>query len=979
MFGALLFVILLSAPLSSQATDPIVKVVYSAGKGAQEWNDGIITASPGVDYHVKMEVLRNDLAHYDLEKVIDVTLNGKSIGGCNPDGGDYDCTFFHCPTPLNWKVTAPASGLIPVRMRYTGHSWDCDCDMNDWTCSKESTVPNRTPMTAVARFTLTRVSGQESYTCPAGTTGQDLTVSWYSDGKIKNYEDMQASCSSKNSRICSYTELCPAGQGNAPVGGQQVSENMWAPVLDDNTENWVQVGNAHAAQGGMCTKVTVLHPLNSDVGSWWNARDGGVTWKRIYSCCEGGEKPSILVTTTSTETTIPAGTRCSKPVTIANANIHGEATIGVNQEYVVMCNQGFALPPSISNVLTCSEHGTLSNLGKIKCKSCISNTYSGGFNGFSKALNGYNFRQGDPFAQIDPGFRGAIFDGTAKDTDGCDMGSKAPGFTVDRELSCQTDLSVTVHRSFNSLSQKLEEETSKSGGIQIGVEMDVTLEASIGVEKGPVSASAGGSVSFKVPPPFKSGWSESTSMQQARKFFGKSAGSIAIAKASCSLWSVRQDSISKPMLSATFKDALQYLNDHNHKSCAEQQTAFRKFMKNYGTHYFQTVIFGASYATYTEFSERASSMLNDNALKACSAESSSWQLGIAIGGSSASNGCNAEATSALNGISNGRTTRYQVTRGSKPAANTANWAQMAFTPVPIHFTLAPIVNVLSDRNLGSQIGLKVDGSRLRNWVIPMYWNYCKTMGISCEAGCDIAYCAECNTGGLTCKRCQASHAGDGTETCKKTVCGIPSIANAIVAPQKMEYPLGEKVSISCHNSHKLTGTSVLTCGQNNQWSATPTCEEKFACVGGTKSGTYIDDSLLCDGNNDCGDCSDESKSCSKPCKTWMYNRHQLECRNTGKIISTDKMCDGVNDCGDCTDEDCTDSSAIGCKIKCQHGIGGEHAGNKGDSSYCDYCDYGMGDCDYDSECRSDDCGNNNCRMQTGTLRDQFAWDDDCCQ
>ena len=78
----------------------------------------------------------------------------KSIGGCNPDGGDTDCTFFHCQVTSASATVVSQTGIIAVRMDFTGHSHDCDCDLQTWECSAENTVGGRTPVTAVGRFTL---------------------------------------------------------------------------------------------------------------------------------------------------------------------------------------------------------------------------------------------------------------------------------------------------------------------------------------------------------------------------------------------------------------------------------------------------------------------------------------------------------------------------------------------------------------------------------------------------------------------------------------------------------------------------------------------------------------------------------------------------------------------------------------------------------------------------------------------------------
>ena len=136
----------------------IIQVVYSDGSTATASNTGTISVASGVTYSIGMEVLRNDLGSAN-ERVSGVTFNGQSIGACNPDGGDYDCTFYNCNSELTTSTYTATSDTINVDLTYTGHSYDCDCDMNDWSCSKEGTVAGRTAMTAVARFTLIPIPG----------------------------------------------------------------------------------------------------------------------------------------------------------------------------------------------------------------------------------------------------------------------------------------------------------------------------------------------------------------------------------------------------------------------------------------------------------------------------------------------------------------------------------------------------------------------------------------------------------------------------------------------------------------------------------------------------------------------------------------------------------------------------------------------------------------------------------------------------
>ena len=94
----------------------VTEVIYSAGTSATQYNEGSITVRPGVKYTVDVEVLRNDLGGSG-ERVEDILLRPDqgiqgadqvSIGGCNPDGGDQDCTFFNCPIT---SATVVSQGL----------------------------------------------------------------------------------------------------------------------------------------------------------------------------------------------------------------------------------------------------------------------------------------------------------------------------------------------------------------------------------------------------------------------------------------------------------------------------------------------------------------------------------------------------------------------------------------------------------------------------------------------------------------------------------------------------------------------------------------------------------------------------------------------------------------------------------------------------------------------------------------------------
>ena len=91
-------------------------MIYSSGTdpSAKQYNRGTITVQPGIWYTVNVEILRNDLAS-SSEKVQDITLDGISIGGCNPDGNDFDCTFFNCPIT---SASVVSQGTNSIEKKY---------------------------------------------------------------------------------------------------------------------------------------------------------------------------------------------------------------------------------------------------------------------------------------------------------------------------------------------------------------------------------------------------------------------------------------------------------------------------------------------------------------------------------------------------------------------------------------------------------------------------------------------------------------------------------------------------------------------------------------------------------------------------------------------------------------------------------------------------------------------------------------------
>merc|ERR1712038_321727 len=119
---------------------------------------------------------------------------------------------------------------------------------------------------------------------------------------------------------------------------------------------------------------------------------------------------------------------------------------------------------------------------------------------------------------------------------------------------------------------------------------------------------------------------------------------------------------------------------------------------------------------------------------------------------------------------------------------------------------------------------------------------------------------------------------------------------------------------------ELGNSKVLTDTDKNKLREMYGCTAQVECARGEfKCATKdlcIPESYKCDGDNDCGDGSDEDPG---RCEIFC-NANQWKCENSGKCIKRDWRCDGDEDCGDGDTSDEADCST--CpegKVKCANG------------------------------------------------------------
>ena len=116
----------------------------------------------GVVFRVQVEVLQGGLEIQDA-RVSSIMLNEKDLGGCNPTGSNFSCSFQTCNFDGDKNEIISLTGKLNIVLRFTRAAHYCDCDEITWECSpkqrenKSGDVPGRTGFIAVARVTLTPI------------------------------------------------------------------------------------------------------------------------------------------------------------------------------------------------------------------------------------------------------------------------------------------------------------------------------------------------------------------------------------------------------------------------------------------------------------------------------------------------------------------------------------------------------------------------------------------------------------------------------------------------------------------------------------------------------------------------------------------------------------------------------------------------------------------------------------------------------
>ena len=108
-----------------------------------------------------------------------------------------------------------------------------------------------------------------------------------------------------------------------------------------------------------------------------------------------------------------------------------------------------------------------------------------------------------------------------------------------------------------------------------------------------------------------------------------------------------------------------------------------------------------------------------------------------------STSCKTEDQTELNTYTTADFNHQVISKGSDPT-NIEEWATQEFTPIPLKYRFSPIANLfqkvfIDDKGYTNSAGEVINSTAIRMWFVPLYYDYCVTMGLDCSVpkGCGI--------------------------------------------------------------------------------------------------------------------------------------------------------------------------------------------------------------------------------------------------
>eukprot|EP00794_Sanderia_malayensis_P015791 gene15791-17384_t len=336
------------------------------------------------------------------------------------------------------------------------------------------------------------------------------------------------------------------------------------------------------------------------------------------------------------------------------------------------------------------------------------------------AMHGYNILKGNPVSgddNIDPGTFGLeyIFAPTKKNDQ--DRYLLHDGVIVQSTVNCdlkQQDEIISNSRQYQESMLK-----TSSVGNEIATNLEYDVCAKIPLKGAEVS------VGTKVPPLVSAAFQANDQVKENEEFFSKRTGILASSSATCTSYTVKISQLKPPPFHSSFLEMITKLQDATESDDGAKDRAFDKLIKNFGTHYFKTVVMGSRITVTERLTRDETSKLNQGELEECSKKNLNLLFGLIKDSSSQ---CKKVFKSDSSQVLNEYRRRIITTYGSKPANSLVEWSnQNMNAPLPIKMQLDPILNLFRDSFMGSIKDNKdreIDIDAIIKWMGPKYLRYC---------------------------------------------------------------------------------------------------------------------------------------------------------------------------------------------------------------------------------------------------------------
>lgn len=372
------------------------------------------------------------------------------------------------------------------------------------------------------------------------------------------------------------------------------------------------------------------------------------------------------------------------------------------------------------------------------------------FPNMASSLVGYDLSKGNPFAMgtiEDPGLRKQIFNVSWEDTDTGDYVMET-GIAMRAYKMCDADFKSKTATNMRQYEKILAASSLTGFGYEVGIE----------VESPPKSANDStpavkGLREGMQPPVSRVAWQKTREYESVRQFLFTSRGAVVVSEAQCITHKVDVSHFLTPGFHPAFLEVLRFLEKQEGR--VRQSRAFKRFVRDYGTHFVSSSLMGAKIAAVTFHDGQERVKFGRQRLLNCSEAfvRDQFGLGLDIGGEDEEEDNEDEDEDDEAESRAFRDLDYDMpcpfvdpsnsdralvsTYGTPPPESDSDmdsWDE-EMIPIPVKFELTPIVNLFTQENLDERHGISSEA--ILRWFLPLYLDFCDVFGFDCsrERGC----------------------------------------------------------------------------------------------------------------------------------------------------------------------------------------------------------------------------------------------------